>query len=88
MAKPAIVTVDDDPQVLSAVRRDLRSKYSAGYRIVSAPSGREALAATEQLKGRIEQGFDELIFNLPAAPAEEILPRLDHLAAVVRQIRD
>ena len=52
MAKPAIVTVDDDPQVLSAVRRDLRAKYSADYRIVSAPSGREALEAVNQLKGR------------------------------------
>ena len=52
MAKPVILGVDDDPQVLSAVRRDLRSKYSADYRIVSAPSGAEALDAAEQLKGR------------------------------------
>lgn len=52
MAKPAIVTVDDDPQVLAAVRRDLRSKYAAAYRIVSASSGAEALEAAEKLKGR------------------------------------
>ncbi len=52
MAKPTILTVDDDAQVLAAVRRDLRTKYSADYRIVSAPSGSEALEAAEQLKGR------------------------------------
>ena len=52
MAKPVILTVDDDPQVLAAVRRDLRAKYSADYRIVSAPSGAEAMEAAEQLKGR------------------------------------
>ena len=52
MAKPVILTVDDDPQVLSAVRRDLRTKYSSDYRIVSAPSGSDALEVAEQLKGR------------------------------------
>jgi thioredoxin reductase (NADPH) len=52
VAKPVIITVDDDPQVLSAVRRDLRSRYAADYRIVSASSGAEGLQAVEQLKGR------------------------------------
>ena len=52
MAKPVILTVDDDPQVLAAVRRDLRAKYSADYRIIGAPSGAEALEAAQQLKGR------------------------------------
>ncbi len=41
----------------------------------------------EQLKGRIEQGFDELIFNLPSEPAQEVLTRLDALAEVVRSVR-
>jgi len=41
----------------------------------------------DQLKGRIEQGFDELIFNLPAAPAEEILPQLDKLAELASSLR-
>ena len=41
----------------------------------------------DQLKGRIEQGFDELIFNLPAAPAEEILPQLDTLAELASSLR-
>ena len=40
-----------------------------------------------QLQGRIEQGFNELIFSLPAAPADKVLPLLDRyaeLAAVCR----
>lgn len=55
MAKPFIVTVDDDPQVLAAVERDLRSKYAADYRILRASSGAQALEAIEGLKGRGEQ---------------------------------
>ena len=39
MSKPVILTVDDDPQVLAAVRRDLRTNYAQDYRIVSAGSG-------------------------------------------------
>jgi thioredoxin reductase (NADPH) len=52
MAKPAIITVDDDPQVLSAVERDLRRRYAADYRVIKAVSGDEALEALRQLRGR------------------------------------
>ncbi|MEX1208086.1 MAG: FAD-dependent oxidoreductase [Acidimicrobiia bacterium] len=55
MAKPFIVTVDDDPQVLAAVERDLRSKYAADYRILRASSGAQALEAIDGLKGRGDQ---------------------------------
>src|SRR3989304_5643402 len=52
MAKPAIITVDDDPQVLSAVERDLRRRYAADHRILRAESGADALAALTELKKR------------------------------------
>jgi thioredoxin reductase (NADPH) len=52
MSKPFLLVVDDDPQVLAAVRRDLRSRYREGYTIVSAGSGQEALATAKELKGR------------------------------------
>lgn len=52
MAKPIIVTVDDEPQVLNAVERDLRQHYRGEYRIVKASSGIEALEAVRQLKQR------------------------------------
>lgn len=41
----------------------------------------------DQLKGRIEQGFDELIFTLPDAPADRVLPLLDRIAGIADKIR-
>jgi thioredoxin reductase (NADPH) len=36
MAKPIIVTLDDEPQVLNAINRDLRRHYGGDYSIVSS----------------------------------------------------
>jgi probable F420-dependent oxidoreductase len=41
----------------------------------------------DQLKGRIDQGFDELIFSLPDAPADTVLPLLDKLAGIANTLR-
>ena len=49
MSKPAILTVDDDPQVSAAISRDLRARYGADYRIVGASSGAEALEVLTRL---------------------------------------
>ena len=43
MAKPIILAVDDDPQVLRAVASDLRKRYGQTYRILRADSGKAAL---------------------------------------------
>jgi thioredoxin reductase (NADPH) len=52
MNKPVLLIVDDDPQVLAAVRRDLRSRYRDNYAVMSAASGKEALDAIRELKSR------------------------------------
>jgi thioredoxin reductase (NADPH) len=52
MTKPIILTVDDEPQVLNAVNRDLRQHYRDEYRILKAGSGAEALETVQQLKQR------------------------------------
>jgi len=52
MAKPIIMSVDDEPQVLNAIERDLRQYYRSDYRIVKAGSGAEALKAVEEFKKR------------------------------------
>jgi thioredoxin reductase (NADPH) len=52
MAKPIILTVDDEPQVLNAIGRDLQQHYRGDYRLVKATSGAEALEAVRQLKHR------------------------------------
>ena len=54
MAKPVILTVDDDPDVLQAVSRDLRLRYGDRYRVMRADSGQTALDALQQLKLRNE----------------------------------
>ncbi len=54
MAKPVILTVDDEQQVLNAVERDLRQHYRGDYRIIKAGSGGEALEAVRELKVRDE----------------------------------
>jgi thioredoxin reductase (NADPH) len=52
LAKPVIFTVDDDPEVLGAIERDLRANYRGDYRILKAGSGKEALGASQELKRR------------------------------------
>ena len=52
MAKPVILAIDDEPEVLNAVERDLRHHYHAEYRVMKAGSGNVALDATRQLKQR------------------------------------
>ena len=52
MNKPALLFVDDDPQVRAAVRRDLRSKYRETYTVLSAESGQQALETIRELKAR------------------------------------
>src|SRR5215468_5030226 len=54
MPKPVIWTVDDDPDVLRAVERDLRRHYGDRYRVMAADSGASVLAAVKQLKLRNE----------------------------------
>ena len=43
MAKPAILTVDDDPAVSQAISRDLRRQYGAEFQIIRTASGAEAM---------------------------------------------
>ena len=52
MAKPVLLTVDDDREVLRAIERDLRRKYGADYRVLRAGSGPEALEIVRELKIR------------------------------------
>ncbi len=54
MAKPVIFTVDDDPEVLRAIERDLRTHFGHDYRVVRAESGQSALDALKQLMLRNE----------------------------------
>lgn len=69
MPKPVLMTVDDDPEVLRAIERDLRNRYSDRYRVMRAASGGVALNTLRELKAR----------NNPVALllADQRMPQMD-----------
>ncbi len=48
--KPIILTVDDDPEVLQAVTRDVRQGFGEHFRVIRADSGDRALDVLRKLK--------------------------------------
>lgn len=52
MSKPILLSVDDDPDVLRAIERDLRTQYGAEYRVIGSESPEKALDILKQLKVR------------------------------------
>jgi thioredoxin reductase (NADPH) len=87
MNKPVLLIVDDDPQVLAAVRRDLRSRYREHYTVMSAASGAEALATAGELKSR---GDSVAIIisdqRMPGMPGSEVLARSRELYPLARRV--
>jgi CheY-like chemotaxis protein len=52
MAKPTLLTVDDDPNVLKAIETDLRARYGEKYRVLRANSGDAGLEILRELRVR------------------------------------
>jgi thioredoxin reductase (NADPH) len=52
MSKPILLSVDDDPEVLRALERDLRNQYAERFRVLRASSGASALSTLAQLRDR------------------------------------
>jgi thioredoxin reductase (NADPH) len=50
MERPIIFSIDDDPQVLRAISRDLKKQYGKEYKIISTESASEALESLTDLK--------------------------------------
>lgn len=50
MKLPILFAIDDDPQVLKAVVRDLRNQFKKEYRIISTESANEAIDTLKELK--------------------------------------
>jgi len=69
MPKPVLFAVDDDPEVLRAIERDLRGRYAERYRVMRANSAASALATLRELKAR----------NNPVALllADQRMPQMD-----------
>jgi len=72
MAKPILLSVDDDSDVLRAIERDLRSHYGADYRVIASDSPEGALDLLKGLKVR-NDGVALLL-------ADQRMPRMDGVA--------
>jgi thioredoxin reductase (NADPH) len=69
MAKPILLSVDDDSDVLRSIERDLRSKYGADYRVIGSDSPEGALDLLNQLKVRND--------TVALLLADQRMPRMD-----------
>jgi len=69
MAKPVLLTVDDDTEVLRAIERDLRSQYGADYRVMGSNSPQQALDLLNQLKLRSD--------NVALLLADQRMPQIE-----------
>src|SRR5215211_3043528 len=86
-ARPALVTVDDDPSVSRAVARDLRRKYGERYRIVRAESGPQALEALREIKLRGEEVAVLLAdYRMPQMSGIEFLEQAMDLFPLARRV--
>jgi thioredoxin reductase (NADPH) len=72
MAKPILLSVDDDTDVLRAIERDLRSQYGAEYRVIGSDSPVKALTLLNQLKVRND--------SVALLLADQRMPHMDGVA--------
>jgi len=72
MAKPILLSVDDDADVLRAIERDLRSKYGAEYRVIGSDSPEGALTLLKQLRLRND--------SVALLLADQRMPNMDGIA--------
>lgn len=78
--------VDDDPEVLRAVGRDLRRRYGEEYRVVRAGSGPEAVDALGELQRRDEPVALVLADQkMPEVTGVEVLERAAETAPDARR---
>lgn len=79
MAKPILLSVDDDSDVLRAIERDLRSKYGAEYRVIGSDSPEGAISLLKQLKIRND--------SVALLLADQRMPRMDGVAFLQEGMR-
>ena len=85
--KPVIFCVDDDPEVLAAIERDLRQHYNNEFRIIRANSAKEASIAAHQLKQRGTPGALFLVDQrMPETTGTEFLTEMKKIFPDVKKV--
>ena len=80
MAKPIILAVDDDAEVLQAVAHDVRQGFGERFRVIRADSGGRALEVLRQLKLASESVALLLVDQrMPEMSGVELLSRAKEL---------
>jgi len=79
MARPVILTIDDDHDVLLSIERDLRHRYSEKYRILRADSGKAAL----DLLGRLLQRNEAVALLL----VDHRMPEMNGLETITKAMK-
>ena len=79
MAKPVLLSVDDDSDVLRAIERDLRSKYGSEYRVIGTDSPEGALTLLKQLQLRND--------SVALLLADQRMPHMDGVAFLQEGMR-
>ena len=87
MARPILLAVDDDANVLEAVVQDLRRQYGNTYRVMRAGGGQAALDTLTQLKTR-EEPVALLLSDqrMPGMTGVEMLERARDLYPEARRV--
>jgi thioredoxin reductase (NADPH) len=87
MAKPGLIAVDDDPQVLAAVERDLIARYGGEYRVLRAESGKLVLDLIDQIAQRGDAVALILADQrMPGMSGVELLTKLRKLSPLSRRV--
>jgi thioredoxin reductase (NADPH) len=87
LARPVIMSVDDDPEVLNAVERDLRVHYGGDYRILKSGAPAAAIDVARQLQ---ERGTPVAMFlvdqRMPGMSGTELLTEVRKLHPDARKV--
>jgi thioredoxin reductase (NADPH) len=80
MAKPILLSVDDDADVLRAIERDLRSHYGGEYRVLASDAPEAAIDLLNQLKVRND--------SVALLLADQRMPKMDgvHFLQEAREV--